>query len=1022
MKMAVSVLFLFGVVIGVATFIENDYGTQTARALVYNARWFEFFLLYFIILLVYNMFKFKSYKNRPSVFLFHFSFLVIAIGAALTRFAGYEGIMHIRQGDTSYQITSDLQTIQIGLESGGQQAFYEKPLYLSSMTTNHLSDTFKLGDQKIDISLTNYLPNAQKKVIDNPKGTKIIALKLATSGMDGEMVYLSGGESYDAGTFVISYDVNISGDKPQLNLSDKDGNMTMTTAFSVDYMKMDDQSSGTLGAGVNPFLARHLYRFGENAVVLREVREKSIVRYETDGLKPISGQPELISLRFRSGGETKEIDLLGVKGMVGKPKTVEIGGVKVTASYGAKVISLPFGLELVKFDLERYPGSMTPSSYASDVVLIDKAEGIREPHRIYMNHVLDHRGYRFFQSSYDTDENGTILSVNHDPGTLPTYLGYLLLTIGMLWSLFAPNGRFQQLLKGARKLQHGAVTLAAVILLGFAGAPLYAQSPDTDSKTIGILKKYDKVHAQKFGSLVVQDHQGRMKPIDTLAYEVVAKITGKTSVLGLDPNQIMLGMITQPQAHQSVPFIKIGHPKIALKLGLSEKTKMARFSDFFEKQNGYKLFKEVSEATRKKTLDQSQYDKELIKIDERVNVAYMVYMGTLLNIYPKPNDHNNKWLSPVEAIDSFPGKESQMVQLIMQSYFQSIGEGIDTGNWSKADEALDIISKYQNFYGSEVIPSPSHIEMEIDYNRLGLFGRLVPFYLFVGLVLLILAFVHVLRPGFSMKWVMRIALTLLVIGFAVHIMGLGMRWYVSGHAPWSNAYESIVFIAASTVMAGLLLAKESPIALAGTALLAGLTMAVAHMSFINPEITNLVPVLKSYWLMIHVATIISGDGFLGLGSVLSLFVLILFALRKGEHANIDRSIKELTKLAEMSLIIGLILMTVGNFLGGVWANESWGRYWGWDPKETWAAVTILIYAAVLHLRFIPALKSIYLFNVASTWAYSTVLMTYFGVNYYLSGLHSYAAGDPVPIPVWVYYAIAGLFMVTLLAARNRKPA
>jgi ABC-type transport system involved in cytochrome c biogenesis permease subunit len=173
--------------------------------------------------------------------------------------------------------------------------------------------------------------------------------------------------------------------------------------------------------------------------------------------------------------------------------------------------------------------------------------------------------------------------------------------------------------------------------------------------------------------------------------------------------------------------------------------------------------------------------------------------------------------------------------------------------------------------------------------------------------------------------------------------------------------------------------------------------------------------------MIHVATIISGDGFLGLGSILALIVLILFIIRgKNGNPNIDRSIKELINLSEMGLIIGLMLLTVGNFLGGVWANESWGRYWGWDPKETWAAVTILIYAALLHMRFIPKLNDTFIFAVAATWAYSTVLMTYFGVNYYLSGLHSYAAGDPVPIPVWIYYAIAGLLVLTLLAARNRK--
>jgi len=398
----------------------------------------------------------------------------------------------------------------------------------------------------------------------------------------------------------------------------------------------------------------------------------------------------------------------------------------------------------------------------------------------------------------------------------------------------------------------------------------------------------------------------------------------------------------------------------------------------------------------------------------------MAYQGSILRIYPKPNDANNKWMAPMDAIKEYAKEHSDAVQLSISAYFQMVAKGVKTGEWTNANLALKGIRTYQEKFGAAVIPSKSHIDMEIKYNKLGLFSKLVPLYLFTGLLLLIFAFINVIKPSFSMKWIMRGALTLFVIGFVVHIIGLAIRWYIGGHAPWSNAYESIVFIAASTVFAGVVLARKSPFALAGAAILAGVTMGVAHMSFINPEITNLVPVLKSYWLMIHVATIISGDGFFGLGSILSLLVLILYIFRGKGHENIDRSIKELTNLSEMSLIIGLFLLTIGNFLGGVWANESWGRYWGWDAKETWAAVSILVYAVVLHLRFVPILKSNFIFNVASTWAYSAVIMTYFGVNYYLSGLHSYAAGDPIPIPVWVYYAVAGLFVLTLLAARNRK--
>ena len=254
-------------------------------------------------------------------------------------------------------------------------------------------------------------------------------------------------------------------------------------------------------------------------------------------------------------------------------------------------------------------------------------------------------------------------------------------------------------------------------------------------------------------------------------------------------------------------------------------------------------------------------------------------------------------MAPMDALKEFPKEQAETVRMSISAYFQMVGEGLKTANWANADIALRGIRKYQEKHGAAVIPSQNHIEMEIKYNKFGLFGKLVPIYLLLGVVLLIFAFINVIKPAFSMKWIMRGALTVLIVGFVMHIVGLGIRWYVAGHAPWSNAYESIVFIAASTVLAGVILARRSPFALAGTAILAGVTMAVAHMSFINPEITSLVPVLKSYWLMIHVATIISGDGFLGLGSILSLLVLILYIMRgRNGNENIDRSIKELSHL------------------------------------------------------------------------------------------------------------------------------
>jgi cytochrome c-type biogenesis protein CcsB len=1022
MKMAVLMLFLFGVFIGTATFIENDYGTQTAQALIYKAKWFEVFLAYFIAILVYQIIKYKSYKTKLPVFLFHFAFLIIAIGAIITRYIGYEGIMHIREGQETNLMVSDVKTLEIYAQNGDKNASLEKELYFSTMTKNSLSENLNVGDKSVNIELIKYLPTVEEEVIPDPKGSTLLELKISAGGQ-GKIHFFESGSIKDFGAFYVAYNrKNIPTDKTTFSITGETNALKVDFPFILKTLNMETKVSAELPEGENNLSKRTLYQFGNNAVVLKSIHEKSSLKTVSHDIKTQSGKAEFVQFKVNVGDKSQIMTFNVRKGQTGKLKRLTLDGVDISMRIGAKIIQLPFSIKLEKFKLERYPGSMTPASYASDVVLIDKEQNINMPYNIYMNHILDHRNYRFFQSSYDPDEKGTVLSVNHDPGTWPTYIGYLLLSLGMIWSLFIPNGRFQKLLKGTRKLQKSAAVTVLFMLFAFAPQNINASAPHIDINLQKHMQAYNLAHAQKFGMLAVQDHQGRMKPMDTVALEVISKITGKSSLFGVKPTQMFLGMIMEPNFYQGIPMIKIGHKKIALDLGLPEDTKFARFTDFFTpKESNYKIFKAVTAASRKKPLEKTQYDKELIKVDERLNVSFMAYQGTLMRIFPKPNDANNKWYAPMDALKSFPPEEIKNVKMSISAYFMMVGEAVKTGNWDNADLALRGIQKYQRTYGAAVLPNQKHIEMEIWYNKLGLFGMLVPIYLLLGLLLLVFAFINVVKPAFSMKWIMRGAWGILIFGFVLHVIGLGIRWYIAGHAPWSNAYESIVFIAASTVFAGIVLAKNSPFALAGTAILAGVTMGVAHMNFINPEITNLVPVLKSYWLMIHVATIISGDGFLGLGSILSLLVLILFIMRgKNGDDNIDRSIKELTNLSEMGLIIGLMLLTIGNFLGGVWANESWGRYWGWDSKETWAAVSILIYATVLHLRFIPSLKSTFTYNVASAWAYSSVLMTYFGVNYYLSGLHSYAAGDPVPIPMWVYYGIAGLFVLTVLAARNRK--
>jgi len=325
------------------------------------------------------------------------------------------------------------------------------------------------------------------------------------------------------------------------------------------------------------------------------------------------------------------------------------------------------------------------------------------------------------------------------------------------------------------------------------------------------------------------------------------------------------------------------------------------------------------------------------------------------------------------------------------------------------------LHQFQQEKGGSILISQQKVDMEILLNKMNVFSRLSKAYGLLGLLFLFLFFTTVFKPQANMKWPSRIALFLLVACFFFHTLGLGIRWYVSGRAPWSNGYESMIYIGFTTMLAGLIFARKSLGGLAATSVLASTILMVAGLSWLDPEITPLVPVLKSYWLTIHVSMEAGSYGFLMLGAIIGLLNLALMIfLSKTNETRIFRTIKEMTYISEMTLYGGLLMVSTGTYLGGVWANESWGRYWGWDAKETWALVTTLVYAFILHMRFIPGLRGLFAFNVASLFGFASVMMTYFGVNYYLSGLHSYAAGDPVPIPPSVYYTAATFISISLL--------
>lgn len=1063
MQGAVVGLLLFALSIAVATFVENDYGTPTAKAEIYNAHWFELLQLFLVVVLINNVYKFKMYKNPFSMkFIFHSAFIIIFIGAVITRYVGFEGTLHVREGGTENRMLSALSYVQMGVNDGKSDVYYEKKVLFSKISSNRFDETFSDGKNSVDLKLVKYIPSAGYELVESPKGAPIFTMMVVGKG-GPETVTLQAGEFYENATTIINFGAKRIFTKPVVNVSMKDGVLYLDHPMPLFTMSMDTKKQVTVPAThQTPFNMRVLYGAGETRFVLKnymEKGEKKLVSKEAtvrNRMRMKAPLKDALVFEATVNKQKKRFTVFGENGVYGEDTIVNVGGLRLSVSYGAKLITLPFAIHLKDFELKRYPGSNAPSSYSSHVVLLDKEANVTMPYHIYMNHILDYQGYRVFQASYDMDEKGTVLSINYDPGTLPTYIGYILLAFGLFGSFFSKKGRFQNLRKKLEGIRAKRAALTMLALL-FTAPMMDLHAQESSAELLKQMHVIDAKHANKFGHLLVQNAKGRLEPVDSLANDVLIKVYKHHSILGLNANQVLLGMMNEPRIWQKVPMIKLQNPEIAKLVGMDKDAKYAPFNAFYPvgMNDTYVLENYVNDARRKPAKTRNRMDKALLKVDEAVHICRMMYVGVLLNIFPKESDKQQKWYDLYSVVGNlidaertamyykqkakdssdltldtikkyyapdakFSIKQAMDVREVLSRYFMALGESIKSGDWSKSDEALARLKGYQQFTGAAIYPPEWQISLEITYNHIDIFVWLMGAFLIVGLTLLAAAFYKIIQPKISIDKLMKVSLYTLYLLFTLYTLGLVARWIIAGHAPWSNGYEAIVYIGWATMLAGLLVARNAPLTLAATAIMSGVTLLVAMLSSFDPQITNLVPVLKSYWLTIHVSMITASYGFLGLSALLGFIGLILFiVLNDTNKERISLAIKELNYVAEMSILGGLALLTVGNFLGGVWANESWGRYWGWDAKETWALVSILVYASVAHIRYVPKLYTDFRFSVISLLAYSSILMTFFGVNYYLSGLHSYAKGDPVPVPTWVYFFILTIVIVIIAAALKK---
>ena len=625
-----------------------------------------------------------------------------------------------------------------------------------------------------------------------------------------------------------------------------------------------------------------------------------------------------------------------------------------------KTKELGFEVSLKNFNVVNYPGTDAPMDYVT--MLTANTQEIK----VSMNNIGSFNGYRFIQSGYDSDMQGTTLGVYHDPwGIGITYTGYALLFISLIATMVSKKTRIRHLYRKALSLQ-GAKAWAVTALLAVSSFATSANAQE--------MVKIDGDIADDFGKICVL-YNSRITPINTVATSFVTKLCGKPTWDGLSSNQVFAGWIFDVPYWETVKMIEIKEKKAQELLGINGK--WASFDDFWDNYNNYKLDAPLKKAYKD---GDTKLQKQLRDADEKFNIIRMLYGGEMLKMFPYAGKQGHmQWFAPGQPLGNLKLDEKELV--FIKKSMDYLAESIITGDKARAEEIAKKIYSYQHVRGKAVVPTKFRIYTETFYNKTNAQRLPVMLYFTLSLVLAIVSTLSLNNKkqkktrlvSSVLTWVMLIHTTLL----------LALRWYVSGHLPMSNGYETMQFMAWATLIVTLVMQKRFlPVKQFGP-LLSSFALLVAMITDGNPQITQLMPVLQSPLLSVHVMVIMFSYALFGLTALIGLQGLI------AHHRKQEEKEQQLAALSQFLLYPAVALIAIGIFIGAIWANVSWGRYWSWDSKETWALITMLIYSAPLHAD-IKWLRKAQHMHIYMLLAFLSVLMTYFGVNYFLSGMHSYA--------------------------------
>lgn len=643
---------------------------------------------------------------------------------------------------------------------------------------------------------------------------------------------------------------------------------------------------------------------------------------------------------------------------------------------GMKEEKLPFSLCLQKFEAKMHDGTNAAADYSSKFTVIDgddKSEG-----EVSMNNIYSHRSYRLYQSSYDEDGKGSVLAINADPFGIPvTYTGYALLFISLVWMLFDPKGGYRKLLKSPL-LKKGALMIALILSMANIQT-LHAESA-TGNLQNAVLPKET---AEKFGELHIL-YNDRICPVQTFALDFCKKIYGARSYQGLTAEQVLSGWVFYGNTWANEPFIKIKSGEMKTAMNLPD---YASLNTFFNREmGGYTIGQYVQEYYNGQ---QDKFHQQAADIDGKIQIIMELREGISLKVLPytftknvkATKDHSfikagtTTWFSPV---DKLPQAVEHQHALYIRNVFSLLNGDVKAGNTSRVNEFFVKMKKYQEVSSGNSLPTATQYKAERINNAF-------PFATILFMANLTLGFIALFYTIYRMTKkkeikVLNIALPILLgVSFLALTFGLALRWIISGNVPMSNGYESMLTVAWFVMLISILMQLRIRIVMVFGFLISGFFLLVSHINQMDPAIGQMMPVLNSPLLSIHVSIIMMSYALLSL-----TFICGIMGICLRSHG------EELQALSRIFLYPALTTMGFGIFIGAIWANVSWGNYWSWDSKETWALITFMIYAVVVHTQSLPVFRKPLVYHIYITLAFLSIAMTYFGVNYFLTGMHSYA--------------------------------